>query len=226
MGQSLFQTGLGPWGNVTINTETQHNSLDFFYVRSDQLGRGIGRNAWRAIEATYPDTQVWTTHTPYFEKRNIHFYVNVCGFHIVEYHHAGHPDPRRLNEPDLPGDDGMFRFGKRMWGAAFLAYMEQVLVPMHKAGDIVVMDNLPAHKPIEVRHAIETAGATLRFLPPYSPISIPSRWPIPNSRPSSRKPPRAQKTISGTRSPRVSTPSHRPNARTISRQPDMIAIDR
>ena len=56
-----------------------------------------------------------------------------------------------------------------MHGAAFLAYVEQVLVPTLKPGEIVVMDNLPAHKPITVRHAIEAAGAELRFLPPYSP---------------------------------------------------------
>ena len=56
-----------------------------------------------------------------------------------------------------------------MHGAAFLAYVEQVLVPTLKPGDIVVMDNLPAHKPIAVRQAIAAAGAELRFLPPYSP---------------------------------------------------------
>ena len=53
-----------------------------------------------------------------------------------------------------------------MHGAAFLAYIEQVLVPTLKPGDIVMMDNLPAHKPVAVRHAIEKAGAELRFLPP------------------------------------------------------------
>lgn len=56
-----------------------------------------------------------------------------------------------------------------MHGAAFLAYVEQVLVPTLSPGDIVVMDNLPAHKPAAVRHAIENAGAELRFLPAYSP---------------------------------------------------------
>jgi len=56
-----------------------------------------------------------------------------------------------------------------MHGAAFLAYVEQVLVPTLKPGDIVVMDNLPAHKPLAVRRAIEAASAELRFLPPYSP---------------------------------------------------------
>ena len=56
-----------------------------------------------------------------------------------------------------------------MHGAAFLAYVEQVLAPTLSAGDIVVMDNLPAHKPVAVRQAIERTGAELRFLPPYSP---------------------------------------------------------
>jgi len=56
-----------------------------------------------------------------------------------------------------------------MHGAAFLAYVEQALVPTLKPGDIVIMDNLPAHKPTAVRQAIEKAGAELRFLPPYSP---------------------------------------------------------
>ena len=56
-----------------------------------------------------------------------------------------------------------------MHGAAFLAYVEQVLVPTLSPGDIVIMDNLSAHKSPAVRHAIEAIGAELRFLPPYSP---------------------------------------------------------
>ena len=56
-----------------------------------------------------------------------------------------------------------------MNAAAFLAYVEQVLVPTLDAGDIVVMDNLPAHKPAGVRRAIEATGALLLYLPPYSP---------------------------------------------------------
>jgi transposase len=51
----------------------------------------------------------------------------------------------------------------------FCAYVEQVLVPMLRAGDVVVLDNLAAHKQPAVRVAIEQAGAQLRFLPPYSP---------------------------------------------------------
>jgi transposase len=56
-----------------------------------------------------------------------------------------------------------------MNGAAFLAYVEQVLAPTLKPGDVVVMDNLPAHKSAAVRVAIEAKGATLNYLPPYSP---------------------------------------------------------
>jgi transposase len=56
-----------------------------------------------------------------------------------------------------------------MHGAAFLAYIEQVLVPELGPGDIVVMDNLPAHKIAGVRQAIEASGATMLLLPPYSP---------------------------------------------------------
>jgi transposase len=59
---------------------------------------------------------------------------------------------------DGPIDAGTFR-----------AYLEQVLVPTLRRGDVVVMDNLAVHKQPDVRAAIEQAGAQLRFLPPYSP---------------------------------------------------------
>jgi transposase len=53
--------------------------------------------------------------------------------------------------------------------ASFLAYVEQVLAPTLRRGDVVVLDNLAVHKQPEVRAAIEAAGAQIRFLPPYSP---------------------------------------------------------
>lgn len=56
-----------------------------------------------------------------------------------------------------------------MNGPAFLAWVEHVLAPTLSPGDIVVMDNLPAHKAAAVRAAIERCGAGLRYLPPYSP---------------------------------------------------------
>ncbi|MBG6163772.1 transposase [Labrenzia sp. EL_195] len=69
----------------------------------------------------------------------------------------------------LSGITAPMTLGAAMNGAAFLAYVEQVLAPTLESGDIVVMDNLPAHKPVAVRQAIEATGARLHFLPPYSP---------------------------------------------------------
>ena len=63
-------------------------------------------------------------------------------------------------------------------GAAFLAYVEQCLAPTLKRGDIVVMDNLPAHKVPGVREAIEAVDATLRYLPQYSPDLNPIELPF------------------------------------------------
>ena len=54
-------------------------------------------------------------------------------------------------------------------GDVFLAYLEQVLCPKLQAGDLVVMDNLSAHKVAGVRQFIEARGAELLYLPPYSP---------------------------------------------------------
>jgi transposase len=54
-------------------------------------------------------------------------------------------------------------------GEAFAAYVEQVLVPALRTGDIAVMDNLGSHKGAAVRMAVEDVGAELRYLPPYSP---------------------------------------------------------
>ena len=59
--------------------------------------------------------------------------------------------------------------GGAMDGPAFRTYVEQVLVPELRKGDVVVMDNLPAHKVTGIREAIRAAGAGVLYLPPYSP---------------------------------------------------------
>jgi transposase len=56
-----------------------------------------------------------------------------------------------------------------MDGECFLAWVEQMLAPTLRPGDIVVMDNLAVHKVAGVRQAVEACGAELRYLPPYSP---------------------------------------------------------
>ena len=72
------------------------------------------------MEKLHPEVKVWETVTPYFEKRNIHFYVNRCGFHIVEFfnsHHHGPDDPAAADEtPDDQFSGGMFRFEKTVKG--------------------------------------------------------------------------------------------------------------
>jgi len=54
-------------------------------------------------------------------------------------------------------------------GDLFVAYVEQQLVPTLRPGDVVILDNLSSHKRAAARAAIEAAGASVRFLPPYSP---------------------------------------------------------
>ena len=98
---------------VKIDPQTQRNVLELFFVCTAEHGKGIGQQAWRAIEQRYPHTQIWETHTPYFEKRNIHIYLK-CGFKIVELYDEKHPMPdSQQHEPLL---DEMFRFEKEMKG--------------------------------------------------------------------------------------------------------------
>ena len=99
---------------VIIDPEAHHNALYLFFITLGADGRGLGHEAWLAIERMFPETRVWQTHTPYFEKRNIHFYVNKCGFKIVEFFGPHHADPHRLEPDDLPGGGEAFRFEKIM----------------------------------------------------------------------------------------------------------------
>lgn len=115
----IVQGGKKVGGTVLcIDNETHHNSLDLFFISPEYHSKGIGQAAWREIERKYPETVVWHTITPYFEKRNIHFYVNRCGFKIVEFWNSHNPDPHENSddyESDLPeGSDEAFYFEKVM----------------------------------------------------------------------------------------------------------------
>lgn len=108
---------------------------------------------------------------------------------------------------------------------AFIAYASQVLARRLTPGDIVIMDNLPAHKGDAVRQAIKATVAAFVFLPPYSPTaptSTRSRTPSPSSRRSCKKPPSEPSKASGKRSGRSSRPLHPKNAETTSRPQAMI----
>ena len=103
---------------LTIDKETHHNHLDILFVLPNIHGKGIGYGAWQAVEALHPETKIWETCTPYFEKRNIHFYVNKCGFQIVQFwcEHF-RPDVEMSNGEEhesQEGPDEMFRFVKVM----------------------------------------------------------------------------------------------------------------
>ena len=112
----IMQNGQ-PVGGVVIRVEGDRGDLELLFVSPRVHSKGIGFAAWSAIEKLHPEVRVWETVTPYFEKRNIHFYVNRCGFHIVEFFNSHHPDP---NDPDMAEQmdeqfpDGMFRFEKKI----------------------------------------------------------------------------------------------------------------
>ncbi len=97
---------------VVIDDATQHNHLDFLYVKYGTQSKGLGKAIWDEVERLHPNTKVWETHTPYYEKRNIHFYVNRCGFHIVEFFNPKNKDPKIPD--DRVGGEHFFRFEKCM----------------------------------------------------------------------------------------------------------------
>ena len=107
-----------PAGATVIdkNEETGKYSLDLLFIFKEYINKKIGFKSWQIIEAQYPEAKIWETHTPYFERRNIHFYVNKCGFKIVEFFNESH----REAEHDLTEEfkdintSGFFRFEKVM----------------------------------------------------------------------------------------------------------------
>ncbi|MBR5057723.1 MAG: GNAT family N-acetyltransferase [Clostridiales bacterium] len=107
-----------PVGGAVIKVDGERGDLELLFVSPHVHSKGIGYAAWCEIEKLHPEVNVWETVTPYFEKRNIHFYVNRCGFHIVEFFNSHHPDPNDKDavpgEPDEQFPDGMFRFEKRI----------------------------------------------------------------------------------------------------------------
>ena len=103
---------------LKIDNRTHHNHLEILFTIPEEHSKGIGYGAWQAIEALHPETEVWETCTPYFEKRNIHFYVNKCGFCITEFRCEHFVPTDTIPEEDErdpdEGPDEMFRFIKVM----------------------------------------------------------------------------------------------------------------
>ena len=101
-------------GGVVLKFEKDKKTgeLDLLFVNSDSHSKGIGTSTWMTIEKMYPEIELWITHTPYFEKRNIHFYINVLGFHAVEFTHNRNRPKKDPNE--FRGPEEFFKFEKRI----------------------------------------------------------------------------------------------------------------
>lgn len=101
---------------LSIDNKAGKGELELLFVSPEVHSRGIGKAAWRAVEALHPEIHLWETITPYFEKRNIHFYVNSCGFQIVEFWNKYHHGPAVPEEEsgNWSEDDEMFVFRKEI----------------------------------------------------------------------------------------------------------------
>ena len=104
---------------LRLEPEKKRGELEILFTSPKLHGQGVGYGAWLAAEALHPEVEIWETCTPSFETRNIHFYINKCGFAAVEFFCPGHPDPHMPEEfqgGDFGGEDQgmMFRFEKRM----------------------------------------------------------------------------------------------------------------
>ena len=97
---------------IVIKADDHRGELAFLYVKVGVQSKGIGQTIWKAIEAMHPEMKKWETCTPYFDRRNIHFYINRCGFHAVEFFNEHHPDPNMPEQFDQ--EDGLFKFEKVM----------------------------------------------------------------------------------------------------------------
>mgnify|MGYP003291943888 CR=1 FL=1 len=76
---------------IDIDSENKKGELSLLFTNANIHSKGIGYATWCEVERMHPEIKIWETLTPYFETRNIHFYVNRCGFHIVEFFNERHP---------------------------------------------------------------------------------------------------------------------------------------
>ncbi len=97
---------------VSIDKDNKKGELELLFINPGMHSKGAGYSTWLEIEKMFPEIEVWETFTPYFEKRNIHFYVNKCGFHIVEFFHKFHPSHHFGEDNKEEDEHEMFRFQK------------------------------------------------------------------------------------------------------------------
>lgn len=96
---------------ITIDEKTSQGELGFLFVKVGVQGKGVGKQIQQEIEAMHPNIKVWKTCTSYFDKRNIHFYVNKLKFKIVRYFEYEESNYKQTNH-DFEKEGGMFEFEK------------------------------------------------------------------------------------------------------------------
>ncbi len=102
-------------GGAIIVIDNDKGHLHFLYVKDGRQSRGLGQQIWFEIEKRYPKVRLWETCTPYFEKRNLHFYINCLKFSAVEFFNPQHPDPQSpAHSSQNEEEDYFFRFEKRL----------------------------------------------------------------------------------------------------------------
>ena len=96
---------------LSLDDASGCNTVELLFISADEKGQGLGTQVWHTIEGMYPETKKWELGTPYFLKRNIHFYINKCGFKITRYYNKWNPF---ISEGRV--DDGdFFWFEKEMF---------------------------------------------------------------------------------------------------------------
>lgn len=100
-------------GTIIRYAGNKKYSLDLLFIFKEFRNRKIGTAAWQAIEQYFHDAEIWETCTPYFDRRNIHFYLNKCHFKIVDFFNEFHKEEHDLTDQfkDI-NTSGFFRFEK------------------------------------------------------------------------------------------------------------------
>ena len=129
------------------------------------------RDAWRAwLPTADPTRLVFLDESGVTTQMLRRYGRSPCGQRVIDHAPFAHWHTSTfLGALRVEGLTAPAVFDGPIEGASFLAYVEQVLVPTLRPGDIVILDNLNCHRVEGIAAAIHAAGATLKYLPPYSP---------------------------------------------------------
>lgn len=153
----------------TVEPDTQKKTIHAAEQTRPDVAQA--RDAWRASQPAFDPTRLIFIDETWVKTNMVRLYGrSPKGTRLIDRTPHGH-----WQTSTFVGGlccDGIVAptvFDGAINGVLFLAYVQQQLVPVLRPGDTVIMDNLSSHKVAGVRKAIEDTGATLRYLPPYSP---------------------------------------------------------